>query len=299
MAQQYDPFATPELTTFYGGAVPTPYDPRQRMFAPRVSDERKAAARVNHDLRALHGRSMCMPIANQLQVGSCAAFTWGYEIRGMLAARHHILNDSEANLNDTLAPRFIYDLGRGPEFMNTYPQDSGMDMRAGAAVMTRYGCCPESDLPYQNSANNGPLAEDFTPHVMEAAAFYAISGYYQCAGSGTTLIDNILLALDASYPVALAILVPELFEQCPGNGRLGVPGTNTPVLGGHAITCVGNFMDGSFPGGGCFIVQNHWSATWGHVNDPDAAGYAYLPFAWATTQTARYGAWLTEAWAAN
>lgn len=297
MAQQ-NPFSSPELDAFVGGYIPTPFDPRQRMFAPYVSEARKAVARVNHDLRALNGRSMCMPVMNQKQIGSCAACTWGYEVRGMLAARYHILGGSAGDLNDTLAPRYIYDVGRGPEFMNVYPQDSGMDMRSGAAVLLKYGVPPEHDLPYQNTANNGALATEITPHVQEAAAFYAISGYYQCAGTGAALIDNILLALDQSYPVAIAILVPELFEQCPGNGRIGMPATNTPILGGHAVTVVGNFIDSSFPGGGCLIIQNHWSQVWGAVNDPDTAGFAYLPFAWATTQSQSYGAWLQEGWVA-
>jgi hypothetical protein len=294
---QNDPYASPELDAFHGGYIPTPPDPRQRFFAPYVSEARKAAARVNHDLRALNGRSMCMPVGNQLQVGSCAAWTWGYEVRGMLAARYHILGGSAGDLNDTLAPRYIYDVGRGPEFMNTYPQDSGMDMRSGAAVLLKYGCPPEHDLPYQNSANNGAIATEITPHVQEAAAFYAISGYYQCPGTGAALIDSILLALDQSYPVAIAILVPELFEQCPGNGRIGMPTTASTVLGGHAVTVVGNFIDNSFPGGGALILQNHWGA-WGAVNDPDTAGFAYLPFAWSTQQSNGYGPWLQEAWVA-
>lgn len=298
MAIQRDPFDSPELDAFVGGFIPTPVDPRQRMFAPYVSEARKAAARVNHDLRALNGRSMCMPIGNQLQVGSCAAWTWGYEIRGMLAARYHILNDSPGDLNDTLAPRFIYDVGRGPEFMNTYPQDSGMDMRSGAAVMLKYGCPPEHDLPYQNSANNGSLAAEITDHVKEAAAFYAISGYFQCQGTGTTLIDNILLALDQNYPVALAILVPPSFEQCPGNGRIPTPARGEQILGGHAITCVGNFIDNSFAGGGAFIIQNHWSKSWGAVNDPDTAGFAYLPFSYFTTSAGQWGYWGQEGWVA-
>jgi C1A family cysteine protease len=293
-----NPFSSPELQTFHGGFIPTPFDPRQRMFQPRATPARLAAARKNHDLRARYGRSMCMPVGYQKQVGSCAAWTWGYEIRGMLAARYHILQSEESNLNDTLAPRFIYDVGRGPEFMNTYPQDSGMDMRSGAAVLLQYGVCPEHDLPYQNSANNGALASEITEHVKQAAAFYGISGYYQCQGQGATLVDNILLALDEDYPVALAILVPESFEQCPGNGRIPTPGRGEAVLGGHAITCVGNFIDNSYPGGGCLIIQNHWDVTWGAVNDPDTAGFAYLPFSYFTTSAGQYGYWGQEGWVA-
>lgn len=294
---QTNPFSDPRLDAFHGGFIPTPPDSRQRFFAPYVSEARKAAARVNHDLRALNGRSMCMPVGNQLQVGSCAAWTWGYEIRGMLAARYHILNNSAGDLNDTLSPRFIYDVGRGPEFMGQYPADSGMDMRSGAAVLLKYGCPPEHDLPYHNSANNGALDAEITQHVKDAAAFYAISGYYQCPGTGAALIDSILLALDQSYPVAIAILVPTSFEQCPGNGRIPTPKRGEQVLGGHAITVVGNFIDNSFDGGGAYIIQNHWGA-WGAVNDPDTAGFAYLPFSYFTTSAGQYGPWGQEGWVA-
>lgn len=297
MATQ-NPFATPELQTFHGGFIPTPPDPRQRFFAPYVSEARKAAARVNHDLRTFHGQSMCMPIGDQGPVGSCTAWTWAYEVRGMLTARWRILNNIAANLNDTLSPRFLYDMERGPEFMNTYPQDSGADMRSGAAVLLKYGCPPEHDLPYSGQANNGSLAAELTDHVKAAAAFYVVSGYYQCPGSGSALVDSILLALDEGYPVAIAILVPPSFEQCPPSGRIPTPQRGEAVLGGHAVTVVGNYIDGSFDGGGCFVIQNHWSRAWGATNDPDTAGFGYLPFSYFTTSAGQYGYWGQEGWVA-
>lgn len=294
MAQR-DPFESPELSVFYGGYVPGPMDPRNYPYPRLASPQRLAAARQDHDLRDVQGQSLCMPIADQGQVGSCAAWSWGYELRGMLSARDHVLGGSLANLNDTASARFIYDVGRGPEFMNTYPQDSGMELMTGAQVLYKYGCAPEGDLPYQGHADDGPLSNEITPHVLEAAAYYGIAGYYQLQGTGAALIDSILLCLDQGYPCTIAFLVEEPFEQCPGSGIIPAPNASNQILGGHMVTVVGNFFNAMFPGGLGLLIQNHWRRTWGATNNPDTAGFAYLPaYPYATTQT-RYGPFLQGA----
>jgi hypothetical protein len=293
----YDPFAEPQLDAFYGGFVPTPDDSRDYPYPRLRAPRRLALARTNHDLRqwGATGQSMCMPIANQLQIGACTAWTWAYEARGMMTARWRILNDISANLNDTMAPGFLYDVERSPQYLNTYPRDSGADMRSGGQVLLDFGCPPEADYPYTGQADDGPLATTVTPHVLEAAAFYGISAYFRLQGSGTALIDSILQCLDEGYPVPIAILVGQTFEQCPGSGRVGLMRASEAVIGGHAITVVGNYIDSSFAGGGALVIQNHWGPGWGDVNG-DQGGFAYLPFAWATTVHPTYGPWLQEAW---
>lgn len=299
MAQR-DPFAEPKLDAFYGGFIPTADDARDYPYPRLHSPRRIAVARTNHDLRQWGpaGQSMCMPIGNQLQLGSCTAWAWAYETRGMLTARYHILTNTTPDLNDTLSPRFLYDVERGPAYFNTYPQDSGADMRSGGQVLLDLGCPPEHDLPYTGRADDGPLATEITQHVTDAAAFYGISAYFRLQGSGSTLIDSILQALDQGYPVPIAILVGSTFEQCPGNGRIGMPKAGEQILGGHAVTVVGDYIDSSFSGGGALVIQNHWGTTWGDVNGGNG-GFAYLPFGWATASAGQYGPWLQEAWMAS
>lgn len=288
-------FHDPKLDTFVGGWIPTPPDPKDALFPRLASPARASLAHANHDLRNFQGQSLCMPVGNQGRVGSCTAWAWSYSLRAMLTTRHNILTQRPPNLNDTLSPRFAYDMARSPEFLNTYPGDSGADLLTGGAVLLKYGCPPESDMPYSNQADNGPINAEMTEHVLEAARFYGISGYYRLQGEGTRLIDSVLQCLDEGFPCVLTLLVPPSFEQCPGNGRIPTPRGSEQILGGHMVACVGNYLDNSFPGGGCCVIQNQWGKNWGDVNGgADTAGYAYIPFSYFTTNT-RYGPWLQGA----
>ncbi len=288
MAQPYDPFASPELADgFYGGMIPTPPDQYARVWAFPRATAVPAGALVNHDLRAYKGQSLFPPIGDQGQIGSCAAWCFGYYLRAALASKWHVDNGTVPDLPDTLSPRFVYDLTR--QRMGTYPQDSGSDMKAAASVLQDYGCAPERDLPYTGRADNGPLALEITDHVKEAGAFYGVSSYYKCAGTGQGLIDSIVAALDAGYPVALACLVTDSFMKTGSDGRIPTPNGSAPILGGHAICCVGNYYDNSFAGGGALVFANSWTKAWGQE------GYGFMPYAYATTQS-RNGPMLQEAW---
>jgi C1A family cysteine protease len=287
MAQQ-DPFATPELAHgFYGGMLPTPLDEYAGVWRFPRAQTIPAGALINHDLRAYKGQSLFPPVGNQGQIGSCAAWCYGYYLRAALASRWHVDNGTTPDLPDTLSPRYVYDLTR--QRMGTYPQDSGSDMATAASVLLDLGCAPERDLPYTGKADNGPIDSEITQHVKDAGAYYGVSGYYRCAGTGQALVDSIVSALDMAYPVALAVAVPASFVKTGTDGRVPTPSANEQILGGHAICCVGNYYDSSFAGGGALVFANSWGAGWGQ------AGYGFLPFAYATTPS-QYGPLLMEAW---
>jgi hypothetical protein len=285
---QHNPFATPELQTFYGGALPSPLDPRDFLY-PRYR-RLPAGVWANHDLRAYHGQSLAMPIGDQGQVGSCTAWAWGYYLRGALAARWHVDNGTQPDLPDTLVPRFLYDLERGPQYLGTYPDDSGADMRTGGQILLDVGIPPERDCPYTGQADNGPLEQELTPTMREAAAYYALSGYYRLQGTGQQLVESIVQCLAEGYPCVIAVLVPPSFEQVGDSGRVPTPRASDRILGAHAVCVLGNFMDNSFGGGGALLIPNSWSSRWGQQ------GWGYLPFSYATTRHSQYGAFLMEAW---
>lgn len=287
---QTDPFATPELTDgLFGGAIPSPPDPRDYLY-PRFRQV-PAGALVNHDLRDYKGQSLFMPIAQQGAIGSCTAFAWGYYLRGALAARWHIDNGTAPDLPDTLSPRFMYDLER--QMMGTYPEDSGADMRTGGQVLVDVGIPPERDLPYTGQADNGPVDQELTEHVYGAAAFYAVSGYYRLQGTGQALIDSIVACLHEGYPCVIAILVPSSFTRTGGDGRVPTPSANEQILGAHALCVAGNFYDNSFAGGGALVIPNSWGTALGQD------GWYYLNFGYATTRHPQYGPFLMEAWSAR
>lgn len=285
MAQQ-DPFASPELDTFMGGAIPSA--PDQRDYTLPHLAVRGAQARVNHDLRNFHGQSLMVPIGDQGPVGSCTGWAWA-RLRAAASARYHIMRGETPDVGDTLSARFVYDIERA-EFDHTYPQDSGSQMRSGGQVIAKYGVAPERYCPYTNKADNGPLTESITPEAYEAAKYFGLGSFYRLQGTGNALIDSVLACLDEGWPVVIAFLVSPAFEQVGSNGRVPNPRSTDQVLGGHAVTIAGNYLDGSFGGGGCFVIANQWSDGWAD------GGYAYMPFSYATTNAGQYGPWLAEAW---
>jgi C1A family cysteine protease len=288
MAQNYDPFADPHLADgLWGGVIPTPADEYAAVWAFPRARLVPAGVLVNHDLRAYKGQSLFPPIGDQGQIGSCAAWCFGYYLRAALASKWHVDNGTTPDLPDTLSPRFVYDLTRAR--MGTYPEDSGSDMKTAASVLADLGCAPERDLPYTGRADNGPIDREITDHVKEAGAFYGVSGYYRCAGTGQTLVESIIAALDMGYPVALAFLVEQSFMNTGSDGRVPTPNGSGQILGGHAVCCVGNYYDNSFAGGGALAFVNSWGTGFGQ------SGVGFMPFSYATTQT-RYGPMLMEAW---
>jgi C1A family cysteine protease len=268
-----------------GGALPSAPDPRDFRL-PHLA-RRGATARVNHDLRQYHGQSLMVPIGDQGQVGSCTGWAWA-RLRAAASARYHIDRGEAPDVGDTLSARYIYDLERQAE--GTYPADAGAQMRSGGDVLAHYGVAPERYCPYTGRADNGPVKDEITDEMYQAARSFGVSTYYRLAGSGDTLIDSILGCLDEGWPCVIAILVPPAFETVSGTGRVPAPRSTDRVLGGHAVTVCGNYQDVGFAGAGAFVVANQWGTGWGD------AGYGYLPYAYATTQAGQYGAWLQEAW---
>jgi len=283
---QNDPFSSPELTTFYGGAIPSGPDQRDYLL-PHLA-LRGASARINHDLRQYHGQSLMVPIADQGQVGSCTGWAWG-RVRAAASARYHIDREEPPDIGDTLSARFIYDLERA-HLEHSYPSDSGAQMRSGGDILAHYGVAPERYCPYTGKADNGPIEHSITPEAYEAAKSYGVTTFYRLDGAGERLIDSILGCLDEGWPVAIALLVAPGFEQVGPDGRVPTPNGTNRILGGHALVICGNYQDTAFAGNGCFVVVNSWGERWGDH------GVGYVPYAYATTQAGQYGAFLQEAW---
>jgi hypothetical protein len=236
-----------------------------------------AIQRGNHDLRDVQGYSLMTPIRDQGQVGACTGFAWA-RMRAAASARYHIERGEAPDLGDDISARFIYDVERS--MTGQYPNDVGASMRDGGEVLNKYGVCPERYLPYTGKADNGPIATGIPPEAYAAALSYGVSTFYRLSGTGMNLINSILGCLDEGWACVIAILVPPSFTQIAPQGRVPTPQTGEAVLGGHAMTVCGNFIDGSFDGGGCLLVANSWAESFGED------GYCYLPFSWSTTARA-------------
>jgi hypothetical protein len=279
-----NPFATPALSHFYGGAIPTP--PSDQDFVLPHLARPKVTAYTNHDLRAYRGQSLCLPVRDQGRLGKCTGMAWS-GLRAAAAAKWHIDTNTTPDLGDAISGSFIYDMERRYTMTPpTWPQDSGADMRAGGLVLSKYGAAPDRYYPETERADAPPPSQD----ALDAALYYGVSTFFRLQGPGATLVSSGLACLDEGWPFVIAILVEEPFERIGSDGRVPGPNPNSAILGGHAVLVVGDFVDNSFPGGGCWIVQNSWGTGYGD------GGYCYIPFAYMTTQHRQYGYYCSEGW---
>jgi C1A family cysteine protease len=199
-------------------------------------------------------RPGCLAIRDQGQEGACSGFS--------TAAFRELSHEASVGsaLAGYLAPAYLYAHARMIE--GSFPSDNGASVTDEFAVLTNYGVCPESYLPYTADPSEAP-----TPASDVAASVFRTIGPLKV--DWTNLI-SIKTALAASQAVTIAFSVFSSFEAGGVNGLLTIPNQAAEQnLGGHAVLVVG-FDDG--PGKQYWIVRNSWGTTWGD------AGYCYMPY---------------------
>lgn len=204
------------------------------------------------------------PIKDQGQEGSCTGFSLSSAREALLGAAQHV----------ALAPAFIYYEERRIE--HTTDQDNGAMIRDGLKVLHKEGVCPEEAMPYTAGAYTTPPG----PGAFDAAAGYTIASYHRCI----TLLST-QKALADGHPVVFGISVYDSFERVGSDGIVPMPQPGEPLLGGHAILCVGYRKDSKAPGGGWFAMNNSWGT--GAGKD----GQFFIPFAYAVDRNYTFERW--------
>lgn len=83
-------------------------------------------------------------------------------------------------------------------------------------------------------------------------------------------------------PVGLSIPVYDSWyrsEEARRSGRITMRVGNEPQVGGHAVLLVGYQDEKATPGGGFFLVRNHWSTQWAYQSSY-GPGYGVIPYAY-------------------
>jgi C1A family cysteine protease len=205
---------------------------------------RQGALRGSVDLR-----SLCTPIADQGQLGSCTAFAMGKGMREMIANKN-------GEDKTPVSPMFLYYEERVLEDSVDY--DSGATMADGMQVLTDTGVAKEATCPY-NIAN-------FTD--KPSAAAYAEAGAMKIHDATNIQgLEDTKTALNNGQSVAIGFRVYDSFRKIGKDGMMPVPKPGEQVLGGHAVLVVG-YDDAKK----VLIVRNSWGAKWGD------AGYFYMPY---------------------
>jgi C1A family cysteine protease len=158
---------------------------------------------------------------------------------------------------------FIYYCERALE--GSIPYDSGAALRDGMKSITKWGVCPETELPYDvTQFTVAPTPQDYAD-----ATQYRSVAYQRYLGG----LPGLRASLATGVPFVFGFSVYESFEsdEVAQTGVVPMPSPYESMIGGHAVLAVG-YDDPSQR----FIVRNSWGANWGQ------AGYFTIPYAYVT-----------------
>lgn len=191
------------------------------------------------------------PVKNQGSIGSCGS-------HAICSGMEMLANMKRKKWAYPLSENFHYYMVRQPDYMNTYPEDSGQQLREGMRVAKNIGVCLESVYPYDTSKyNDGPGMPNF---AKSNARYWRISKYERCYS-----VQGIKDALQQQKAVVLGVPVRSDFIDY--NSGLLSYNKKQNLEGGHAILIYGYHDDEQL-----FYIQNSWGIGWG------SSGFADLDY---------------------
>jgi C1A family cysteine protease len=203
------------------------------------------------------------PIKNQSSLGSCTAHA-GTSLREFLYRRFYAYEKDKTVPASAfrLSPLFQYAMER--EIEGDFSQDGGAESRTIFQALSQYGCCLESQDQYD--VKN--VYQEPSTNLRDAALPYRFISYHRCM-----TVPVVKSVLASGYVVTVGTPVFASFEsdETASTGRVRVPTSSEPCLGGHEMLIVG-YNDGQQS----FTVQNSWGLSWGEN------GFCLIPYAYFT-----------------
>src|SRR4051794_5647401 len=210
-------------------------------------------------------RPIMSPVQDQGAANSCTGFAGTACLEALLRTANDPLPDRPPPLK--LSELYLYARDR-QEDGTPLAQDPGASMLALCKALKEYGCCPETDDPYDPSGTSqAPTAQ-----MDQDAGPYRIPAYFQVKGTGLALLQGVWATLAAGGPCLLAIDVFAPFTQTGADGKAPPIPPGAQSVGGHALPACIWFNDNSAWGGYGYVgAKNSWGEARGD------AGYFYLP----------------------
>lgn len=207
--------------------------------------------RISELPRLVDLRQGCSPIVDQGNLGSCTANAIASGLR------EYMLLGAKLKLV-FLSRLFLYYEERKIE--GTINVDSGASLRDGMKVLNKLGVCPEDDQPYIISL----FRQKPSKHAYQHAKKYKIDVYDRVWD-----LNDLKLAIAENNPVVCGIKVYSSFESedVARTGKVPMPKSYEPILGGHAVLAVGYDDKKQI-----VILRNSWGTSWGDK------GYFYIPY---------------------
>jgi C1A family cysteine protease len=213
--------------------------------------------------------SYMSPIRNQAARGTCVSFT-------LTALNEYILR--RRGITQNLSEQHLY---YETKLIDGSPSACGTWQAKAVLVLRDRGQCREVVWPYNPNPpcnNHGALPAQARPDGLQ----YRLATFAVATRNVTEYKTN----MAKQRPVTLSIPVYNSWYQSAEtrrSGRITMRVGNEQAVGGHAVCLVGYQDTPSSPGGGYFIVRNHWDTTWAYQS-PYGAGYGTIPYQYITTE---------------
>lgn len=191
-------------------------------------------------------RPFTSPRHNQFRTGTCVAQS---SIKALEIKR---IMKYGLDRHVDLSRLSVYYLAR--ELMNPPEtnKDKGTFVSLAADALRRWGVCPESEWPFDETKLYIPP----TWMAMRTAYLHKISAWYKIYSKRQDRVDDVIIALRSGNPVVYGTMVDKQWFSYDGSTPINV--LNGVVKGGHATVLVGWDDDKSL-----FIGENSWGTGWG------------------------------------
>lgn len=217
---------------------PSPEDQRDREYALTADEEQPLPPTYLLDRPS-------KTVKHQGSIGSCASHAVCTAMEGT--------QKSTGERVTQLSERFHYYEVRQPDYMDTYPRDSGQYLRLGLKLAQKQGVSPEVLCPYKTNKYNQKPGE----WAYAFSRFYKIGAYRRCYGNSA-----IKKAVYEGLYVPFGIKVRDSIFNENEEGDISPDGS---PAGGHAMTIYGWDDNHENPDGttGAFRFENSWGRGWG------------------------------------
>ncbi len=253
-------------------------------------------------------RSICSPVEDQLDLGSCTAHMFA----GLVEANEHkAASSASLALAATVAkvtpptppptpvppsppapvPTKLVRASRLFEYYatrkieNTVGEDSGATIRDAIKAGVLYGVADEASWPYDTTKFTALPPTT----VWSAAATHKVTSYHSISDGD---LESMKTAIFSGFLVGFGFTVYDymLSAEMASKGILPRPGPKEQVQGGHAVCLVGYDDTKVMPDGskGAFLVRNSWGVGWAF------SGYFWMSYDYVADTTLCSDFWVVQ-----